>query len=95
MRTHAPVLVLDDLSFLDGGATAPDHVVWDAGAAQRLMDETDGTVAASGVPGTDPIIWSAAERCVGAQRRRDLAAVRAACRAIRDRVNDLSGTRRA
>jgi hypothetical protein len=64
--------------------------VWNGKRAHTLAAEADALVESLGVPGTDPMIAAAADRCVAAGTRRDMAALRAACFAIEDRARQLA-----
>ena len=92
-----------DLSFLDEPPTlrrltsqlaVPSSdsgpvVGWNAADAIHLEEAADALVRRLGVSGLDPLIQSAAARCVEAHVRRDLLGVRDACREVERRAREL------
>jgi hypothetical protein len=67
--------------------------IWNGKRAHMLAAEADALVESLGVPGTDPEIAAAADRCVAAGTRQDMAALRAACFAIEERARALAAHR--
>ncbi|HVL14809.1 MAG TPA: hypothetical protein VM529_19715 [Gemmata sp.] len=92
-----------DLSFLDETPlpwrppppfAAPDsgslaRVGWSTSDAIAVENAADSLVERLGVSGLDPLIQSAAARCVEAHVRRDLLGVRDACREVERRAREL------
>lgn len=69
--------------------TASPTEAWKNAEAIALMSDTDGLVEQLGCRGADPTIQAAVRRVNAAHGKRDMAGVRAACRAIEDRAREL------
>lgn len=67
---------------------------WDGAEAIKLMHETDGAVASSGVHVLDEAIQYEAARCAEFASRADMTSVRSACALIENRVRQLAGERK-
>jgi hypothetical protein len=67
--------------------------VWNGKRALALTTEADSLVESLGVPGSDPEILAAVDRCIAAQGKQDMAGLRAACFAIEDRARTLAALR--
>jgi hypothetical protein len=86
LTTHKAALVV----YLSRSAAEP----WNPAAALHLMDQADASVEQSGVSGTHPEVWAAAQAVCASYAAKDLAGVRAACRAMTAVVRRLAGDAR-